>query len=283
MRAVSIAFIFWLGIMLSACAGAPGRKAPAPDGPRALSKRGRACVAALADAFRFGELGVATKDCPMLTADRPRPGNFGVGFVVVDGAIDGVSCVGAAVLYGEHLGDGDVTCRSPVGPLALAEAAGPGARTDRGALLLMRTGHEDLLTMKRIAREAALGVPEAAAVPAELSPSYSRLTDRNASLEYGRACGLFGWTPPRGRPEIDALVSAGRWDLMRAVLRGPNPVGRLYAADALLSQPIVTRADAQTILAMVRDDAQVSVCSPCTSYESTTSAILGGGRSLTRK
>jgi hypothetical protein len=40
--------------------------------------------------------------------------------------------------------------------------------------------------------------------------------------------------PPPGRQETAALVAAGRFDLLRAVLRGLNPEGRAWAAHALL-------------------------------------------------
>ena len=85
-------------------------------------------------------------------------------------------------------------------------------------------------------------------VPEDLAPAFDRLTSPFETLPIGRFHGDGGDLPP-GRPEIEALVTSSRLDLVRAVLRGMHPEARVYAAWALRKArgPKLEAADAATI------------------------------------
>jgi hypothetical protein len=71
--------------------------------------------------------------------------------------------------------------------------------------------------------------------PPPLFPAdaYAKLTDPVAPLEYGWISGE-GGDPAAGREEAERLLAAGDAALLRNVARGPNPEGRIFAAEALL-------------------------------------------------
>lgn len=100
------------------------------------------------------------------------------------------------------------------------------------------------------AREAALLAPEAWEAPAEppleLAEAFRILMDPNIQLKVGLHGGCFGGTP-FGLQMTRVLVKAERFDLLRAVLRGPNPEARVYAAHALTEHGPLDEADAATI------------------------------------
>jgi hypothetical protein len=89
--------------------------------------------------------------------------------------------------------------------------------------------------------------------PARLHPSlteaYQLLIDPLRPVEYvppGQdPCG-----PAPGRAALERLLRAGRDDLVRNVLRGLDPEGRVYACEALLG-PLQPDADDQRALARV--------------------------------
>jgi len=114
---------------------------------------------------------------------------------------------------------------------------------------------------------AALGELSQAEIHAELKEHYEYLISPldNSTIGVG-GCG-YGGVLPRGRIAIDALVDAGRIDLIENVLRGYNPGGRVYAALALLTMEKEGRAlsaSAQdTLDKLLNLPIKVSTCSGC--------------------
>src|SRR6185295_14016273 len=69
-------------------------------------------------------------------------------------------------------------------------------------------------------------------VPPDLAAAYARLMSPQEELAVGTSCGE-GGEPPACAKETKSLSSARRFDLLRNVLRGPNPEARVYALKAL--------------------------------------------------
>jgi hypothetical protein len=115
-----------------------------------------------------------------------------------------------------------------------------------------------------LARE--LGPQVAVEVPAGLERPYRLLTDPLEPVTFGAAC-YDGGEPPAGRLAIDALLKADRWDLVRNVLRGGNPEGRVYAAEAFLTRRKAEQAldadDLRTIRAIHGQATPIEVCEGC--------------------
>jgi len=67
-----------------------------------------------------------------------------------------------------------------------------------------------------------------------LAEAYLLLWSPTGDLVYGWMCGE-GGDPPEGREAVEKILAHehGR-PLLEDILRGPNPEGRLYAAEALL-------------------------------------------------
>jgi|CXWL01.1.fsa_nt_gi hypothetical protein len=132
--------------------------------------------------------------------------------------------------------------------------------------------HEQPARMERLNQRIAndLGSLQKCNIPAELAEAYSLLSSAYADLHFGTSCG-YGGKPPAGHDEIQNLIRAGRWDLIKNVLRGPNPVGRLYAAEALLradlkadkDKKIIDPDDRQTIDTIRYAGIRIPRCSGC--------------------
>ena len=117
----------------------------------------------------------------------------------------------------------------------------------------------------RLARELGDARPESP--PGELEEAYRTLLDPFETLWVGTACG-FTALPPHGREQTQALVGAARFDLLRCVLRGPNPEARAYAAHALLERGAEDAADAAAIETLARLPLRLIVCAGCTVFAS---------------
>lgn len=82
------------------------------------------------------------------------------------------------------------------------------------------------------ARAEALGPFPAAEVPPDLRDSFDELVAfRPGSIAVGRV----GFAAIPANDPIEPIVKAGRIDLLRAILRGPSPAGRVQAAGALVA------------------------------------------------
>lgn len=108
--------------------------------------------------------------------------------------------------------------------------------------------------------DARLGAERPVAVPASLRAAYARLRSPMVEKVYGRACGFGGGAPP-GRRALEALVEARAEDLLRNVLRGPSPAGRLYAAEGLARLGASSARDERALRAA--GETEVATCSGC--------------------
>lgn len=97
---------------------------------------------------------------------------------------------------------------------------------------------------------AALGPRPPVDVPEALREGHAALTSPTASFGYYPPEQAFDDGGPLEFRTARALEAAGRLDLLRDVLRGPNPTGRRYAAAALERLGAVDAADARTIEAL---------------------------------
>lgn len=123
---------------------------------------------------------------------------------------------------------------------------------------------------------AALGPRIEQKVPAELAADYALLTDPLNDLRFGTMCGD-GGDKPLGRVAIEHLAGAADGDHLVNVLRGDNPVGRVYAAEALLARRGIAdlnEPDKATIAAIKRLDIPIAVCDGCELSDSRASKLL---------
>lgn len=128
-----------------------------------------------------------------------------------------------------------------------------------------------------VAVTAALGEQQALRASDDLAEAYQLLVDPWGAITYGDSCGD-GGEPPVSREAIELLKDAGRFDVIRNVLRGANPEGRIYAAKALLESLEPVAAPTPSDLAVIERirglDIPISVCGGCTFYEQSASEIL---------
>ncbi len=109
---------------------------------------------------------------------------------------------------------------------------------------------------------------------AELAGAQRTLMDPLTELRVGTGCGFLG-SPTPGFLATNSIVAADRLDLLRAILRGPNPEARVFAAHALLRQGTLDPADATTIAKLATLDLRLQICEGCTFGESDWSGALG--------
>lgn len=100
------------------------------------------------------------------------------------------------------------------------------------------------------------------AVPDRLAPEFRLLTSPWERLEVAHTSGIAG-TPTRGAMAIRKIVDAGRFDLVRAVLRSCNPEGRVFAASALLARETLDGGDGALIAKLRRDPVEHHVANGC--------------------
>lgn len=111
----------------------------------------------------------------------------------------------------------------------------------------------------------ALGPPPPAEPAGSLARSFNLLTSPVAELTVGTGCSSDG-SPPPGRKAMDELVAENRWDLIRAVLHGPSPEGRTYAAHALSKARQATGDDEAVMQKLSELDIYVRYCAGCRFY-----------------
>ncbi len=114
---------------------------------------------------------------------------------------------------------------------ALQEAWGKGGQPAEAGVTY-EFHNPDVEEKLRHAAAAALGEAGETAVPKHFRSDFESLSDPLNHLVFGRACGIAA-TPPPGRQEIERLVADGRADILRLLLRSPNPEGRVYAVEGL--------------------------------------------------
>jgi hypothetical protein len=99
-------------------------------------------------------------------------------------------------------------------------------------------------------------------VPAELREAYELLLSPFETLDIGDNC-YEGGEPPEGRVATRKLVAARRADLLRNVLRGPNPEARLYAARGLRELGALSGPDHAVTLKLRKLKLPLATCSGC--------------------
>ncbi len=104
------------------------------------------------------------------------------------------------------------------------------------------------------------------------------LMDPLGDLDYGTSCYEAGEAPP-GRPAADRLRLQGNWSAFAAILKGLNPEGRLYAAQALLllaAEGVPVSKDARDAIDVVRRmKVQVSTCNGSLVQDRTPHEVMG--------
>jgi hypothetical protein len=107
----------------------------------------------------------------------------------------------------------------------------------------------------------------------DVAGAFHMLMQARPPVVYGASCGFVADDPP-GRRAINALRARLRWDLVKKVLHGASPGGRLYAAEALLARAGVERMsedalarlpveEARALRELGRDDSTVEACFGC--------------------
>jgi hypothetical protein len=97
---------------------------------------------------------------------------------------------------------------------------------------------------------------------ASLKESFDVLVAPFEVTDVGEKC-YYSGIKPTGRVAMDTLCASQRYDLMRAILRGPNPEGRTYAALALLEHDKVDSQDATVIQKLKSLSIPIQVCRGC--------------------
>jgi hypothetical protein len=154
----------------------------------------------------------------------------------------------------------------PQARLVIERALGEGfRRVDSRYAEAYQTDYEFPLANRRAraALDTRLGPLAPVAVPAELASAYARLMSPAEELAVGGRCGE-GGTPPPGAEETEALRSARRIDLLRNVLRGPNPEARVYALSALRQLDALDAKDRASVERLTALPIKVRNCFGCT-------------------
>ncbi len=111
----------------------------------------------------------------------------------------------------------------------------------------------------------ALSARAEAKVPPALAADYALLTDPLNELLFGTECGD-GGDKPDARIAMEHLMAARGGDWVGNVLRCDNPVGRVYAAEALLAARGIanlSKRDQDTINAIKKLDIPIAACNGC--------------------
>jgi hypothetical protein len=117
--------------------------------------------------------------------------------------------------------------------------------------------------------------------PKEVDPTqaeaYGILMDPLLEHQYGTAC-YISMTPPGARIAIEALMAGGHYDLVRSVLRSPNPEARVYAVEALTRWERQGRAiqakDRAAIEVLTCQGTPILVCEGCLVYAEPQDVLL---------
>lgn len=104
----------------------------------------------------------------------------------------------------------------------------------------------------------ALGGHVPVEVPAALADAYELLLDPLRPIVYARAEVEAAAAAP-GRSALEALLASGRDELVRNALRGLDPEGRLYAAEALIERIGPERDDQRALRRLLELDVAVRV------------------------
>ncbi len=205
---------------------------------------------------------------PKAVLEPTRDLGFGARWIDARMPAGYASCSHELLLFHEELVEHHVRCsfeRWDALGAALARALGPaftveldGTRADAKLSFVVPRAQQSL----RSALELALGPQRVVSIPAELAGSYERLSSRSSKLALGNACSEDG-SPAPGRTDALSLVHARRFDLLRNVLRGGNPEGRLYAAWVLEAANALEPADQAIAEKLAKLPIEIKTCRGC--------------------
>lgn len=106
------------------------------------------------------------------------------------------------------------------------------------------------------------GATKVASAPGSLAEPFALLMSPLKELNVGETC-YFAATKPEGCEAIEKLSAAGRYDLIRTILRGPSPEGRAYAALILNKENKASPDDLVVEEKLKKLNIPVSVCHGC--------------------
>ncbi len=106
------------------------------------------------------------------------------------------------------------------------------------------------------------GAAKLASPPGSLEQPFALLMSPLNQSHVGENC-YEGGEKPEGREAIEKLSAAGRYDLVRAVLHGPSPEGRAYAALVLNKDKKASAEDLAVEEKLKRLNIPVNVCHGC--------------------
>lgn len=107
-----------------------------------------------------------------------------------------------------------------------------------------------------------LGAVKIASPPGSLEQPFALLMSPLKESHVGQSC-YEGGSKPEGCEAIEQLGAAARYDLIRAVLRGPSPEGRAYAALMLNKDKKATPDDLVVEEKLKKLNIPVQVCHGC--------------------
>lgn len=107
-----------------------------------------------------------------------------------------------------------------------------------------------------------LGAAKVGLPPGALEQPFALLMSPLKESHVGESC-YDGGEKPEGREAIEKLSAAGRYDLIRAILRGPSPEGRAYAAIVLNKDKKASAEDLAVEEKLKRLNILVTVCDGC--------------------
>jgi hypothetical protein len=157
----------------------------------------------------------------------------------------------------------DATCTSshPAAmPARLAREVRLLERTERG--FAARREFPEVVARARTFRDETLGVRPAVEVPAELQVEFVLLTSTQPLVPFARRAGIAG-AETEGYLAGRAIADAGRFDILRNILRGPSSTGRAFAAVFLLERARNLPDDDRVIRAIRHHTPRVMGCSGC--------------------
>ena len=142
-------------------------------------------------------------------------------------------------------------------------------RTDMRVAFARYVDHSKIEELLRL----ELGAPAQIAPAGALQGVFNLLVYPFDILHVGESC-YIGGEKPSGRVAVDQLIKAERFDLIRAVLRGPNPEGRAYAAQALLENKQATAEDKEVIQKLAASTIPIYVCAGCKVYTKSFTEVI---------
>jgi hypothetical protein len=193
-----------------------------------------------------------------------------------------ISCHLSVLSLKEKIADAKLTCRGSaeswpdVSSVLDKIVKAPLARSEDTKTFVYhystKEGEQPLLD----AISAELGAAPAVEPPADLKAAFDVL--RGEGLTLGSACGA-GGSPPKGRRELELLVNAKNIELLRLVLRGISPEGRVYAVEGMQklakAGSTLTAEDLSAIEKIKGLDLKLSSCRGCQMTQTTAQEYLG--------